>query len=125
MHHTLARILPFANRSSRLGRLEIPRSLAAIMPAHTANGRTRLLVGVTTGVLALIGVAGSTWYYKLRRRENATGPATSGAEEADTRPYAMRTRDELYEMAQERDIPGRSQMTKAELVEALRRSAAS
>lgn len=32
----------------------------------------------------------------------------------------LRTKAELYEMAQERDIPGRSQMSKAELVAALR-----
>jgi hypothetical protein len=29
------------------------------------------------------------------------------------------TRDELYERARQRDIPGRSSMTKAELIDAL------
>lgn len=34
--------------------------------------------------------------------------------------YEDRTKDELYELAQERDIPGRSDMNKAELIKALR-----
>lgn len=34
--------------------------------------------------------------------------------------YEERTRDELYERAQELDIEGRSDMTKEELIEALR-----
>ncbi len=33
--------------------------------------------------------------------------------------YASMTRDELYQLAQERDVPGRSGLSKAELVEAL------
>jgi DNA end-binding protein Ku len=33
--------------------------------------------------------------------------------------YRDLTRDQLYELAQQRDIPGRSSMSKRELVEAL------
>jgi DNA end-binding protein Ku len=39
--------------------------------------------------------------------------------------YASMTRSELYDLAQERDLPGRSGMSKAELVEALQASDAS
>ena len=37
-------------------------------------------------------------------------------------PYENWTKDELYERAQELDIDGRSNMTKGELIEALRTS---
>ena len=40
--------------------------------------------------------------------------------ERDSRPYEERTKDELYEQAQELDIEGRSDMTKDELIDALR-----
>lgn len=38
----------------------------------------------------------------------------------DTRPYEERTRDELYQLAVERDIEGRSAMLKSDLITALR-----
>ncbi|MGH0030276.1 MAG: Rho termination factor N-terminal domain-containing protein [Myxococcota bacterium] len=38
----------------------------------------------------------------------------------DARPYESRTREELYDLAAERDIEGRSSMDKAELIAALR-----
>jgi hypothetical protein len=38
----------------------------------------------------------------------------------DSRVYEDRTRDELYDLAAEREIPGRSKMRKAELIDALR-----
>ncbi|MCJ7420641.1 DUF7218 family protein [Sphingomicrobium astaxanthinifaciens] len=38
----------------------------------------------------------------------------------DSRPYEERTKEELYDLAQERDIEGRSDMTKDEMIEALR-----
>lgn len=45
---------------------------------------------------------------------------TSAAEEGNGRSYEGMTRQELYELAQELDIDGRSQMSKAELVRAVR-----
>ena len=38
----------------------------------------------------------------------------------DSRPYEERTKEELYEQAQELEIEGRSDMTKDELIDALR-----
>lgn len=42
--------------------------------------------------------------------------------DTDGRAYEDRTRDELYELAAERDIEGRSNMRKQELIAALRRA---
>jgi hemerythrin superfamily protein len=42
------------------------------------------------------------------------------ADDADTDDLANATRDELYEKAKEADIPGRSQMNKESLIQALR-----
>jgi len=44
-------------------------------------------------------------------------PSKKGGEAS---PYENWTKDELYERAQELDIDGRSDMTKGELIEALR-----
>ncbi len=41
-------------------------------------------------------------------------------QERDSRPYEQRTRKELYRKAQEIGIEGRSDMSKGELIEALR-----
>ncbi|WP_343346105.1 Rho termination factor N-terminal domain-containing protein [Sphingomicrobium sp. XHP0239] len=40
--------------------------------------------------------------------------------ERDSRPYEERTKEELYDLAQEIDLEGRSDMTKDELIAALR-----
>ena len=44
----------------------------------------------------------------------------SGSVDQDSRKYEDRTKDELYEEAQEIGIEGRSDMSKDELIEALR-----
>jgi DNA end-binding protein Ku len=46
----------------------------------------------------------------------------SGGTEGGAPDYASMTRSQLYDLAQERDLPGRSGMSKAELVEALQTS---
>lgn len=51
---------------------------------------------------------------------NATSTARRAIDVPDARAYEERTRDELYALATERDIPGRSTMRKDELIAALR-----
>lgn len=40
----------------------------------------------------------------------------------DSRPYEERSRTELYELAKELDIEGRSKMDKSELIKAIRKN---
>ena len=54
------------------------------------------------------------------RKEEVTRAARKVVEDKDTRPYEERTRDELYALAAEREIEGRSNMLKEELIAALR-----
>jgi DNA end-binding protein Ku len=51
------------------------------------------------------------------KRQLEEGGAKSGGGKSDLRE---RTRDELYEMARDLDVPGRSKMTKDELVAAVK-----
>lgn len=57
---------------------------------------------------------------KRRRQEGRTpNDTTQGAGNPNT-PLEKRTRNELYELAKQRNVAGRSKMTKDELVQALR-----
>lgn len=49
-----------------------------------------------------------------------TDPEKAGRKGGEADPYEEWTKDELYERAQELDIDGRSDMTKDELIDALR-----
>jgi hypothetical protein len=57
---------------------------------------------------------------KQRREEGRTPNRTTQGTGNPRRGYEGRTRDELRNLARERDIPGRSRMDKGELIEALR-----
>ena len=50
-----------------------------------------------------------------------SGPPRAKRSEAATPPLEERTRTELFELAQRLDIPGYAEMSKSELVEAIRR----
>lgn len=58
---------------------------------------------------------------KDRREEGHTPNKRTQGSGNPTTSYEARTRDELYNIAKERNIEGRSKMTKDELVKALRR----
>lgn len=66
-------------------------------------------------------------YESLRDKGYSKGKAAAIANTPDAGerggkadPYEERTKEELYEQAKELDIEGRSEMTKGELIEALR-----
>ncbi len=62
-------------------------------------------------------------YEALRRKGMSKAKAARIANSEDTgggSPYEERTKEELYELARKIDLAGRSQMTKAELIRALR-----
>lgn len=53
-------------------------------------------------------------------KEKAARIANSSNTDQDSRPYEERTKDELYDQAQKIGIEGRSEMSKDELIKALR-----
>ena len=57
---------------------------------------------------------------KHRRGEGRTRNKHTQGTGNPNQGYEARTRDELYNIAREKDIPGRSGMSKQELIEALR-----
>jgi len=88
------------------------------------------LVGMFVGSI-LGSLAGERWYTRISRRVLVAEAA--GAGDVDVRERRVATdgdgaaeldelnKDELYHRAQEQDIPGRSQMNKEELKEALQK----
>ncbi|HEX8696852.1 MAG TPA: Rho termination factor N-terminal domain-containing protein [Longimicrobium sp.] len=57
---------------------------------------------------------------KQRREEGRTPNKRTQGTGNPNRGYEARTRDELYNIAKEKDVPGRSKMDKEELIEAIR-----
>jgi hypothetical protein len=59
-------------------------------------------------------------YSKSKAAAIANADTSSYERGGEAKPYEEWTRDDLYDRAQELDIDGRSDMTKDELIEALR-----
>ncbi|HSU14870.1 hypothetical protein [Longimicrobium sp.] len=57
---------------------------------------------------------------KTRREEGRTPNKRTQGTGSPTEGYEARSRDELYNIAKEKDIPGRSKMDKEELIRAIR-----
>ena len=57
---------------------------------------------------------------KHRREEGRTENSTTQGTGNPNNRYESRTRDELYNIAKERNVEGRSKMTKSQLIDALR-----
>jgi hypothetical protein len=57
---------------------------------------------------------------KQRREEGRTPNKSTQGTGNPNQGYEARTRDELYNIAKEKEIPGRSGMTKQELIDAIR-----
>ena len=57
---------------------------------------------------------------KARRQEGRTPKRTTQGTGNPNRGYEARTRDELYNIAKEKKVAGRSRMTKDELIAAIR-----
>jgi hypothetical protein len=70
------------------------------------------------GLAALAAIAAGLVALRRRRPEPVERPEAVERVVSE-RPLETMTRDELYELARERDIPGRSKMKKDELVAAL------
>ena len=57
---------------------------------------------------------------KHRREEGRTRNKTTQGTGSPNEGYGDRTRDELYNIAKAKDVPGRSKMGKQELIDAIR-----
>lgn len=79
---------------------------------------TRTVAGIAGAVA--IGSATLAVFRRLRNgKPEVELMSVDGPDTARNGENGGPTRDELYEMARQRDIPGRSSMTKAELIDAL------
>lgn len=58
---------------------------------------------------------------KNKVRSNEKAAAKVNSKDQDSRPYEERTRGQLYEIARELEIEGRSKMDKDQLIRAIRK----
>jgi hypothetical protein len=91
-----------------------------------AAGRDRAAAGKGSGSRGAGGQAGGSraaGTKATRRRAAKSGARTSGNSRGkpSAADLARQSKDELYEQAKKLDIPGRSGMTKDELISAIRR----
>jgi hypothetical protein len=115
-------------RELRSARADLQRANRRIQRRSSHKLRNAALVGTLAGMLAVPQVrqrvTGVVSDEKVRRdamrRFRNLLPSSAAARHG--RPSSLQdlTRDELYARAQEAEIPGRSEMSKDELVEALR-----
>jgi hypothetical protein len=97
-------------RRSRIRRFALLAALASLAAAPRLRERVTNMISTATG----------------RRRQPADiadrVPQTDSSSDGSSRPGSLEnlTREELYARAQEKEIPGRSEMSKQELVDALR-----
>ena len=80
---------------------------------RSARSATRSARSATRAASTSVGRA-------ARATARAVSDATDALDPGDNRPYEERTVEELYALASEREIEGRSQMTKGQLIRALR-----
>jgi hypothetical protein len=100
--------------------------------AELGRAMKPLAFGVLVGVLGAVFFRGRGRAWKILRAARASSKGTAGtasvavehenedAEAPTSESLEQLTRNELYRRAQAAEIPGRSEMSKAELIAALR-----
>lgn len=110
------------------------RDLQQAFARVDSNGRGRRLIASVAGLTSAAGLASLAAVPQVRERVSALIAAasrngqhlqelaTANGLGRDTRPRTLEdlTKEKLYARAQEADIPGRSEMSKEELIDALR-----
>ncbi len=81
--------------------------------------RRSLLIALAGFAAVLAAAVAILLRARGERTEEAVSEGTVSEGIVSERPLETMTRDELYELARERDVPGRSRMNKAELQAAL------
>ena len=102
-------------RTSALSARRRVRSLAADAFALGARAPAFAMEKLGAAARGALGATGRRTARKVARQ------AKRAVKASDARSYEERTRGELYELAQERDLEGRSGMSKKQLIAALRR----
>lgn len=109
-----------AKRKTTRAARRVASTAADVAIGGTALAADKAIEAVDQAVDRVGGALGKGRREARKTAAGATRTVRKAIEDPDGRTYEERTRDELYALAADREIEGRSSMRKAELIAALR-----